>query len=106
MHSLAYAATCICARGGSMSALRCVRVCLGVGWGGGGLSGNDLLTSSGAIEHGLSSGEQVGVVAAFPQLHDEHLQLFPSVVVFLVLRKRKSTQRQSSWVIKHTVRGS
>lgn len=40
-----------------------------------------------AVEAWLGAWEEVGVVAALAQLHDQHLQLLPGVVLLVVLHR-------------------
>jgi hypothetical protein len=53
-------------------------------------------TGGQAIEGGLRIGEQVGVVAALAELHDQRLQLRPRLAVLVVL------QRTQHFVAKQT----
>ena len=51
-----------------------------------------LLACLGPVKVGLCAGEEVGVVAAFAQLHEQRLQLLPCVVALLVLHQTSRQQ--------------
>ncbi len=44
-----------------------------------------MLACLGAVKVGLCAGEEVGVVAALAQLHEQRLQLLPRVIALLTL---------------------
>ncbi len=57
-------------------------------------------TRADAIEAGLGAGKQVRVVAALAQLHDQHLQLLPRVVLLVLLQAgaaQGSQKKSVSW---------